>query len=138
MKSKAPLVLMEQIIMVLIFALAAALCLNAFVLSEKMSKQTEAKGRAVLAAQNAAEYLKSEGITAFIKDAEPTENGLQVFFDAAWENVSAKEAEYVMEICPINQDNDYIWYAEIVVRESDGEELFRIPVARQTEVTQNE
>ena len=40
MKSKAPLVMMEQVVMVLIFALAAALCLQTFVLSGKISKNT--------------------------------------------------------------------------------------------------
>ena len=34
MKSKAPLALMEQMVMILVFALAAALCLQAFVKSE--------------------------------------------------------------------------------------------------------
>lgn len=31
MRSKAPLVMMEQMVMLLVFALAAALCLQAFV-----------------------------------------------------------------------------------------------------------
>lgn len=34
MRSKAPLVLMEQLVMVLVFALAAALCVQVFVLSD--------------------------------------------------------------------------------------------------------
>ena len=35
MKSKAPLVMMEQMVMILVFALAAALCMRAVVLSSK-------------------------------------------------------------------------------------------------------
>ena len=59
MRSKAPLALMEQLVMVLVFALAAALCVQAFVLSDQTSRRNEARDRAVLEAQNAAEELKS-------------------------------------------------------------------------------
>ena len=50
MKSKAPLALMEQIIMVLVFALAAALCLRTFALSDRMSREGELRDGAVLLA----------------------------------------------------------------------------------------
>ena len=60
MKSKAPLALMEQLVMVLVFALAAALCVQAFFASDRMSRQGEARDRAVLLADsgiaNAARY----------------------------------------------------------------------------------
>lgn len=59
MRSKAPLAMMEQLVMVLVFALAAALCLQVFVLSDKTSRRNEARDRAVLEAQNTAEELKS-------------------------------------------------------------------------------
>ena len=59
MKSKATLVLMEQLVMLLVFALAAALCLNVFARADEISKQTARRDEAVLIAQNAAEILKS-------------------------------------------------------------------------------
>ena len=37
MRSKAPLVMMEQMIMLLVFALAAVLCLQAFTTSREIS-----------------------------------------------------------------------------------------------------
>ena len=40
MKSKAPLALMEQMVMLLVFALAAALCLQAFVQSDRLSRES--------------------------------------------------------------------------------------------------
>ena len=42
-RSKAPLALMEQIIMILVFALTAAVCMQAFVYSSNLSKQGENK-----------------------------------------------------------------------------------------------
>ena len=38
MRSKAPLVMMEQMVMLLVFALAAALCLQAFVRSDEIGR----------------------------------------------------------------------------------------------------
>lgn len=59
MKKKAALVLMEQLIMVLVFALASALCLLVFSKSTAISDQTSHRDAAVLIAQNTAELLKS-------------------------------------------------------------------------------
>lgn len=43
MRSKAPLALMEQLVMVLVFALAAALCVQVFVLSGQTSRWNESR-----------------------------------------------------------------------------------------------
>lgn len=58
MKNKSPLALMEQLLMVLVFALAAALCLQGFVLANRISTHMEARNHAVNIAQNAAEVVK--------------------------------------------------------------------------------
>ena len=52
MKSKAPLALMEQMVMLLVFALGAALCLQAFVKSDAISLRSQEKSNACLAAQS--------------------------------------------------------------------------------------
>lgn len=59
MKNKTSLVLMEQLVMVLVFALAAALCLGVFVEADRISRETACRDEAVLMAQNAAEILKA-------------------------------------------------------------------------------
>ena len=59
MKNKASLLLMEQLVMVLVFALAAALCLTAFVKADQISRETARRDEAVLLAQNAAQVLKA-------------------------------------------------------------------------------
>ena len=55
MRSKTPLALMEQMVMVLVFALAAALCLQVFVVTDRMSERNKDIDHAVLLAQNTAE-----------------------------------------------------------------------------------
>lgn len=59
MRSKTPLALMEQLVMILVFALATAMCVQMFVLSDRLSKNNEAVSQAVLIAQNTAEEMKS-------------------------------------------------------------------------------
>ena len=87
MKSKAPLAMMEQIVMVLVFALAAALCLQTFVLSGKISKKTEAKNRAVTEVQNAAELMKNGGFLEYVERYAPaeTEGEYVTFFTGDWQ-----------------------------------------------------
>ena len=59
MKNKSSLTLLELLIMIMVFALAAALCLRAFVFSGKISRQDEAVSLAERRAQAAAEVLKA-------------------------------------------------------------------------------
>ena len=59
MKNKTSLLLMEQLVMVLVFALTAALCLSAFVKADQISRETVRRDEAVLLAQNAAQVLKA-------------------------------------------------------------------------------
>lgn len=61
MKHKASLILMEQLVMILVFALAAALCLQVFARAEGISQETARRDEAVVLAQNAAELLKATG-----------------------------------------------------------------------------
>jgi len=82
MKSRTSLVLMEQLVMVLIFALAAALCLSVFAQADRISRETQRRDEAVLLAQNGAEVLKSCAgdldKAAGILAGEATEKGLLV------------------------------------------------------------
>ena len=61
MRNKASLTLLELAVMLLVFALAAVLCLRAFVWADAASKESAARDRAWIQAQNAAEVLKGCG-----------------------------------------------------------------------------
>ncbi len=69
MKSKASLFLMEQLVMVLVFALSAALCLQVFVKAGELSDQTARRDEAVIIARNAAEMLKASGDAQMVINA---------------------------------------------------------------------
>ena len=59
MKSKASLLLMEQLVMILVFALAAVLCLQVFLKAGEISDETARRDHAVILARNGAELLKA-------------------------------------------------------------------------------
>jgi len=59
MKNKTSLMLMELLVMILVFALAGAICLKVFARSHEISETTLCRDRAVQVAQNAAETLKA-------------------------------------------------------------------------------
>lgn len=58
-RSKAPLSLMEQLIMVFVFAFAAAVCLQAFVYSDNLSKDSTQKETASARATEVIEVCKA-------------------------------------------------------------------------------
>ena len=114
MRSKAPLAMMEQMVMLLVFALAAALCLQAFVKSDQLSKGMEARDQAVTLCQNAAEIIHAtKGDLA--QAAEQTD-----------------VPGYTLGTRRIDSGVSGLGKAEVWVQEDEsGAELFRIEVAWQ-------
>ena len=148
MRSKSPLALMEQVIMVLVFALAAALCLRVFVFSELASTRNEAVDRAVLECQNAAEFLKSTGLAVDEAQAEladrmggtVSQGLLQVCYDEVWDVIpeNGDDCVYVLDVQGIPAEVDGL--ARVRIRAAavqdisvggSGEDLFAIDVAWQ-------
>ena len=61
MKHKASLLLMEQLVMILVFAICAALCVQVFAGAGALAQELRQRDEAVTLAQNAAEILKATG-----------------------------------------------------------------------------
>lgn len=134
MKNKAPLALMEQLIMLLVFALAAGLCLQVFVLSDLMSGRYEAQDRAVPEVQNVAEVLKAcEGeleTCAAVYGGTVSDTKWEIGYDAQWNKVPAQQAEY--RVAAVLQEGQaLLGSAEVSALTSDGEVLFGITVSWQ-------
>lgn len=126
MKSKTPLVLLEQLVMVLVFALAAALCLRCFVLSDKLSEQNALRDQAVLTAQSAAEMLKScegdyEQVAALL-NGQWTDGVVEVRADK----------RFSLRIVPMETEIPLLGSASVEVYDRSGNErLFDLTVAWQ-------
>lgn len=124
MKSKAPLSLMEQLIMLLVFSLAAALCLQVFVWSSQMSRRCDARNQAELRIQNAAEILKaSRGDLSqceAVLGGSVRDEGWEIYYDAKWKETSSEQSVYQLAIRPITSDLPLLGSAQIyAIRESD-------------------
>lgn len=131
MRSKAPLVLMEQLIMVLVFAIAAALCLRMFVSSGKLSQRYADTDMAVQIAQTVAERIKHDkGIYLDRYDWEFFGQTQAFPYDKNWQPTVENAAYYVYITC--GQPTPYLAQAHISVCTLAGEELFALPVAWQT------
>ena len=88
MRNKTSLALMELLVMILVFSLAAALCLKAFAAADSISRDTALRTRAAFAAQNAAEAFKGgtqEGVLLYTESGNPATNTAEAAFRAAIE-----------------------------------------------------
>lgn len=134
MRSRAPLALMEQTVMVLIFALAAALCLRAFALADGISRQVEATDRAVLWAESAADTLKArEGDlsrAAAELGGELDGQRWTILLDENWQE-TAGEPAYTLTAQPIQSGQPLLGRTQIDVAEKNGESLFSLEVCWQ-------
>ena len=122
MKDKTPLLLIEQLIMILVFALTAALCLRGFAYADGLSEQICQQEQAAVLAQSAAEMLKAEKI---IRQACS-------FYDASLEQVTEKEAwTYRLQVSREAEDIPGFGSAKIRVDSADAEELMVLTVGWQ-------
>lgn len=110
MKNKAVLSLMEQVIMILVFAVAAAICLRVFMHADSVSQTSSLTDSAYLMAQNAAEMIKNSS-------GEILEEG----------NYVLDSEGLVLKAELLETENKYLGAAEITVFR--GEEILcEIPV----------
>ena len=142
MKSKAPLAMMEQMVMILVFALAAALCLQAFVKSDQMSRDSEERDRALQAAQSAAEAVQHTA-GDFVQAAELLnatvwgEDDLTIHYSEDWAAYTFNPDHtlpfgYTLGVYREESDVPGLGRANVWVQEDEtGEELVRFEVCWQ-------
>ncbi len=89
MKNKSVLTLIELTVMFLVFALAAAICIQAFAQADRISKTSAARDNAIAEAQNVAERLQQYAgdSDALIKmyGGYATDMGWQISYDQNWQ-----------------------------------------------------
>ena len=108
MRSRAPVALMEQAVMGLVCALAAAVCWRLFALAEETSRRSMLRDRAVVEVQNTAELLKATGGTY-----RPPENG-----------------DWTLEVRPVQTGQPLLAAADVTAYDEMGE-LFSLRVSWQ-------
>ena len=137
-KSKSHLALMEQAIMILVFAFAAAICVQAFQKADATSKELAARDRAVNYGQTVAETVKSVHgdleAAAGILGGIAEEDKLLFWYDIEWNRVSKEDAAY--ELCiMVTETSAYLEKSQLIVTElKKSKVLFALPVNWQKEV----
>jgi len=130
---------MEQLVMVLVFALASAICIRAFVLSDQLSRRSEIRDRAVVAAETAAEEWKAAGGDA--AQAAKTAGGAAdgavwtVCYDKDWEQASGcgADAPYTVTVQSRQGGPAGLRQADVSVADGSGTVLFSLTAACQAE-----
>ena len=127
----------------LMAVLLAALCLQAFVKSKELSARSEARDRALLEAQNAAEALKSgDGVYFYTMSAVvDSSGGYWIDYSEDWEPIYCSEcsvgetppAAYYLITSYKDCGLDALWTAEVSVYTERGDLLVSLPVAGQNE-----
>ena len=129
MRNRTPLFFMELLVVILVFSLTAALCLQAFAWSDRMSEAEALKGKALQQAQNAAEVLKAcRGDFAGAAESE----GGKVQSDGQKEIWSLEGDGFLVEAALFDTEIEGLGGAEICAYSKEGELLFTLPVRWQT------
>jgi len=144
-RSRSTLFLMEQLIVITIFALCSSVCVKIFVGSSLMASETRDNNHALVAAKNGAECYKvyrDPGKAAAVLsghehaiDASNAPYGV-VYYDAGWRVCNAAEAAYVMRLESIAQDEtilaEYVaqpLLCELSVEKVTGEQFIGFTVS---------
>ena len=135
MNNKAPLALMEQLVMILVFAISAAFCMQIFVASHQISSRCEAKDHAVTAVQNAAESLKlTKGDPeqlSYLIGGVGDQSSWVIGYDDSWMEVSQEQADYLVYIDRHSSDSPLMHSATVTASTSEGDNLFEVVVSWQ-------
>ena len=135
-ESKAPLVLMEQVIMVLVFALVSAVCIQAFALARTTSLRMTERDHAMNVSQTLAETVKAcvGDPEAVCKEIGGGIDGEQLFFyyDSDWKEVSTSVDASFRMVFEKEAGDGFCKYGRITVSDTAGErEIFSMRVAWQ-------
>ena len=124
MKGKTALTLMEQAIMLLILALAAAVCLQAFVWADTQSRQNSSRDQALTQLQSTAEILKAHSGDLSAASAsyggQVADDQWIIYWDENWVQTCSPDT---YRLLAVPQDNQipYLGSAALTLLQDDTE-----------------
>ncbi|MCL2819833.1 MAG: hypothetical protein FWD38_03250 [Oscillospiraceae bacterium] len=143
-RSKSTLFLIEQLIVIAVFAICAVACISILTASYFYANDSSALSHAIIKAESGAEVFKITGTdfsaAAEILDGTVTSKSLgadgvsviAVYYNSSWQTSSEDNASYVMNLIieaaqgPQNFD---VITGRITVERTTGEELISLSVA---------
>ena len=120
-RSKSPLALMEQVIMVLVFALTAAICVQAFVTARSLSIRSKNKDKALEICQTVAEKYKAE---------QPDHVPEDICYNEKWQE-DTKDVAYRVRYFAESENDYHICGRLVVMDEQKNKVLCQLRLAWQ-------
>ncbi len=134
MKRKASLVLVELLIMLAVFAVAASLCLRAFVWSDNQAKQSAVADFALMQTQNVAETLKhyrgDYSTAAQTYGGQWDGNAWRISYDDDW-GINEETQTYSLCVLPISGEISGLGRARLTLVDREGSVLTDLYVSWQ-------
>ncbi|MCL2226516.1 MAG: hypothetical protein FWB97_02660 [Oscillospiraceae bacterium] len=136
--SKATLFLIEQLIVIAIFAICAAVCISIFANAYFMARDSRDISNALLAAESVAEsfkavsgdFLSAADISGGWAETVDGADAIIVFFDSNWRVSDESEAQYILRLVRDNPPKHTgLLTSELTVSRTGGGNLVTFPVA---------
>lgn len=123
-KQHSGLFLIEIMVSILFFSLAAALCLQLFAKASLKSSQSIQLTHGVLIASSAAEALErgcssAEELAVYFPEAVVEDDALKVYYDKDWQTVSPGEGRYLLSVSFSSKQASLVT-ADILVLQDDN------------------
>ena len=129
-RAKALLFLMEQLVVITVFAICAAVCAAIFAASYITAHDARDLNYALIAAKNGAETYKAAGnleeTAEILKGQVDSQGSMIVYFDGDWRASGETGAEYALRF---TGEGPLPYVYELSVQKITGEEIISFTVA---------
>ena len=140
-RSKSTLFLIEQLIVIAVFAICAVACISILTAAYFNASDSKATSRAILAAESTAEAFKATGgdfeelisvLGGIGGIAQAGNTSITIYYNDAWQVSTSGNASYVLNLLvdPPRVSQGYSLYTgDLTVEKITGEELVAFPVS---------
>jgi len=140
-RSKSTLFLIEQLIVIAVFAICAVACISILTSAYFTANDSKATSHAILVAESGAEVFKATGgdfaavadiMGGFTKQGDSGSAVVAVYYDSSWQVSSEANADYLLNLvvdAPGNANDSTLVTGELSVEKVTGEELVAFSVA---------
>jgi len=136
-RSRSTLFLIEQLIVIAVFAICAVACVSILATAFFYASDSNAAGHALVAAESGAEIFKASGgdfaaVADKLGGAAEVTGSVVVYYNKAWQVCGIADARYflhLMSVAPDGSPGSELIAGEMLVAKITGEELVAFPVA---------
>jgi len=141
-RSRSTLFLIEQLIVIAVFAICAAACIRILTTAYFYATDSNDLSRAVLAAENGAEVFKAAGgdVSVVVQTlgggVYTTDGRAYIYYDNNWQICSEADAHYVLSLYSMRLPDYHhyqLYVGELSVDKISGENLLAFPLAARRE-----